>query len=134
MKKITTLLMLALMTTFGWQANAQNGGNTCAEALTVAPGTYSDAAIVTGTGGAAQADAADALWYSYTPAEDGLMSINSCASDPAGIDTRLYVYTDGCDTLTLVANQMMMVVMLQYFWIFTCRCSCSWTRILNPMG
>ena len=104
MKKITTLLMLALMTTFGWQANAQNGGNTCAEALTAAPGTYSDAAIVTGTGGAAQADAADALWYSYTPATDGLLSINSCASDPAGIDTRVYVYTDGCETLTLVAN------------------------------
>ena len=104
MKKITTLLMLALMTTFGWQANSQNGGDTCATAVVAAPGIYSDAAIVPGTGGATQGGAADALWYSYTPAEDGLMSINSCASDPAGIDTRLYVYADGCDTLTLVAN------------------------------
>ena len=104
MKKITTLLILAIMTTFGWQANAQNGGNTCAEAVTAGPGIYSDAAIVPGTGGATQGGAIDALWYSYTPATDGLMSINSCASDPVGIDTRLYVYTDGCDTLTPVAN------------------------------
>ncbi len=104
MKKITTLLMLALMTTFGWQANSQNGGDTCAIAVVAAPGIYSDAAIVPGTGGATQAGATDALWYSYTPAVDGLMSINSCASDPVGIDTRLYVYTDGCDTLTLVAS------------------------------
>ncbi len=104
MKKITTLLMLALMTTLGWQANSQNGGDTCADAVTAGPGIYSDAAIVPGTGGATQAGATDALWYSYTPATDGLLSINSCASDPAGIDTRLYVYTDGCDTLTLVAN------------------------------
>ena len=104
MKKITTLLMLALMTTLGWQANSQNGGDTCADAVAAGPGIYSDAAIRPGTGGATQAGATDALWYSYTPAEDGLLSINSCASDPAGIDTRLYVYTDGCDTLTLVAN------------------------------
>ncbi len=104
MKKITTLLMLALMTTLGWQANSQNGGDTCADAVTAGPGIYSDAAIVPGTGGATQAGATDALWYSYTPATDGLLSINSCASDPAGIDTRLYVYTDGCETLTLVAN------------------------------
>ena len=104
MKKITTLLMLAIITTLGWQANAQNGGDTCTVAVVAAPGIYSDAAIVPGTGGATQAGAADALWYSYTPATDGLMGINSCASDPAGIDTRLYVYTDGCDTLTLFAN------------------------------
>ena len=104
MKKITTLLMLALMTTFGWQANSQNGGDTCADAVVAGPGIYSDAAIVPGTGGATQGGAADALWYSYTPAVDGLLSINSCASDPVGIDTRLYIYTDGCDTLTLVAN------------------------------
>ena len=33
-----------------------------------------------------------------------LLDINSCISDPAGIDTRLWVCTDGCDTLTAVAN------------------------------
>jgi hypothetical protein len=104
MKKITNLIMLALIATLGWQTSAQNGGDTCADAVVAGPGIYSDAAIVPGTGGATQAGATDALWYSYTPATDGLLSINSCASDPAGIDTRLYVYTDGCDTLTLVAN------------------------------
>jgi len=44
------------------------------------------------------------LWYSYTAEADGSININSCISDPAGIDTRLFVYTDGCDTLTPVAN------------------------------
>jgi hypothetical protein len=104
MKKITTLLMLALMTTFGWQANSQNGGDTCESALAVTPEIYSDAAIVVGTAGASQAGGTDALWYSYTPEGNGTMSINSCASDPTGIDTRLYVHTDGCDTLTPVGT------------------------------
>ena len=44
------------------------------------------------------------MWYSYVAEGDGTIGVNSCASDPAGIDTRLYVYTDGCDTLTLIAN------------------------------
>ena len=103
MKKITTLLMLAIMTTFGWQANAQNGGDTCAEAVSAGPGTYSDVAIIVGTGGATNTGGTDAMWYSYTPAEDGVLSVNSCASDPGGVDTRVYVHTDGCDTLTILA-------------------------------
>ena len=100
MKKITNLIMLALIATLGWQTNAQNGGNTCSDAVTAGPGIYSDVAIVPGTGGATQADADDAMWYSYTPATDGLLSINSCATTS---DTRIYVYTDGCDTLTQLA-------------------------------
>ena len=104
MRRIYILSILFLATSFGWEANAQNGGNTCAEAVTAGPGIYSDAAIVPGTGGATETGATDALWYSYTAEGDGTIGINSCASDPAGIDTRLYVYTDGCDTLTPVAN------------------------------
>ena len=45
-----------------------------------------------------------ALWYVYTAEASGSIDINSCISDPAGIDTRLWVWTDGCDTLTAVAN------------------------------
>ncbi len=67
---------------------------------------YNDVAITVGSGGANNPDAntADALWYVYTAEADGTININSCISDPVAIDTRLWVYTDGCDTLTAVAN------------------------------
>ena len=104
MRKIYILSMLFLATSFGWQTNAQNGGDTCADAVAVTPGIYSDAAITIGSGSATQAGGTDAMWYSYVAEGDGTIGVNSCASDPAGIDTRLYVYTDGCDTLTLIAN------------------------------
>ena len=51
--------------------SAQNGGDTCADAVLVTPGIYSDAAITPGSGSATQATAADALWYSYTAEADG---------------------------------------------------------------
>ena len=44
------------------------------------------------------------MWYSYIATGNGTININSCASDPAGIDTRLWIYTDTCDTLTPIAN------------------------------
>ena len=96
--------MLFLATSLSWQTNAQNGGDTCADAVAVTPGIYSDAAITIGSGSATQVGGTDAMWYSYVAEGDGTIGVNSCASDPAGIDTRLYVYTDGCDTLTLIAN------------------------------
>jgi len=104
MKKITNLIMLAVMTTLGWQANAQNGGDTCAGAVAAGPGIYSDVAITVGSGSATNAGATDAMWYSYTPAEDGVLSVNSCASDPGNVDTRVYVHTSGCDTLTILGS------------------------------
>ncbi len=67
-------------------------------AIPVTPGVYNDVAIAVGSAGASQGDAADALWYVYTAEADGSININSCISDPAGIDTRLFVYTDGCET------------------------------------
>ena len=79
-------------------------GSSCAVAIPVTPGVYNDVAIAVGSAGASQGDAADALWYVYTAEADGSININSCISDPAGIDTRLFVYTDGCETLTPVAN------------------------------
>ncbi len=80
------------------------GGETCGDALAIVPGLYVDVTIVEGSTGASQGDATAGLWYSYTPVESGTININSCASDPSGVDTRLFVYTDGCDTLTAVAN------------------------------
>ena len=92
---------------FDWElifTPAPPTGLACDDAFIAVPGIYNDAAITPGSGSATQAGATDALWYSYTAEGDGTIGINSCASDPAGIDTRLYVYTDGCDTLTPVAN------------------------------
>ena len=89
------------------QFNLNVGGTTCANALEVTPGVYNDVFIVADSGGSANVTddlGPDALWYSYTPIESGTININSCISDPAPVDTRLFVYTDGCDTLTLVDN------------------------------
>ena len=80
------------------------GGETCGDALAIVPGLYVDVTIIDGSTGASQGDATAGLWYSYTPVESGTININSCGSDPSGVDTRLFVYTDGCDTLTPVAN------------------------------
>ena len=89
------------------QFNLNVGGTSCANALEVVPGVYNDVFIVADSGGSANVTddlGPDALWYSYTPIESGTININSCISDPAPVDTRLFVYTDGCDTLTLVDN------------------------------
>ena len=89
------------------QFNLNVGGTTCANALEVTPGVYNDVFIVADSGGSANVTddlGPDALWYSYTPIESGTININSCISDPSPVDTRLFVYTDGCDTLTLVDN------------------------------
>ena len=104
MKKKYILFLLVLATSFTWQTNAQNGGDNCANAVLITPAIYSDVAITVGTGGASQDDATDAMWYSYTATGNGTININSCASDPAGIDTRLWIYTDTCNTLTPIAN------------------------------
>ena len=81
-------------------------GLSCATALVAVPGVYNDVAITVGSGSANNPDAntADALWYVYTAEANGSIDINSCLSDPDGVDTRLWVYTDGCDTLTAVAD------------------------------
>jgi hypothetical protein len=79
-------------------------GNSCVEALVAVPGVYNDVAITVGSGSATNVGGTDALWYVYTAQADGTININSCISDPSGIDTRLWVYTDGCDTLTAVAD------------------------------
>ena len=104
MRRVYILSMVFLATLYGRQMSAQNGGDTCADAVLVTPGIYSDAAITPGSGGAVQSGASDALWYSYIAEANGTIAISSCASDTSGVDTRLWVYTDGCDTLTFVDN------------------------------
>ena len=90
---------------FDWELTfTATPGVSCATALVAIPGVYNDVAISIGNGSASQADADDALWYVYTAETDGTININSCISDPVGINTRLWVYTNGCDTLTAVAD------------------------------
>ena len=97
MKKIilTTLIMFAIL----WTSNAQNGGG-CQKAISISPGIYvSDSMIV----GAATFDSIypnpnRAIWYKFTPSQDGLMNISSCGG---GSDTRLFIYSGSCNALDL---------------------------------
>ena len=75
-------------------------GLACATALVAVPGVYNDVAITVGSGSATKLEELMPFGMYILQKLDGSIDINSCISDPAGIDTRLYVYTDGCDTLT----------------------------------
>ncbi|MCB0519466.1 MAG: T9SS type A sorting domain-containing protein [Lewinellaceae bacterium] len=80
---------------------APTAGEACATALTAVEGTNT-APEITG-GSALLPDAVGALYYTFTPAADALMTVSSCGN---GVDTRLSVY-GGCDALTgtaLAAN------------------------------
>ncbi len=55
---------------------------------------------LTGTG-AAFLDAVSAQWYAYTPAFDGTLFVNSCAS---GVDTRLFIWEGICGALQILAQ------------------------------
>jgi len=73
------------------------GPNTlCTEATEVEPGTITVdsifAADVVGSD-PTNDDATAAAWYSFTPEEDGLMTISSCLG---GADTRAWVWTGDC--------------------------------------
>ena len=106
MKKITTYFSMILLAVFSWHTQAQTGGNTCADAVDVTPGIYSDAFIVADSAGSANANdgGADAIWYSYTATADGTININSCDSDPSGVDTRLFLYDGDCTNLNPIDN------------------------------
>ena len=73
-------------------------GETCSTAFAITDGTHTAAAL-TG-GGSLFNDATSTSWYTYTPAMDGLLNINSCGG---GADTRFYVWTDGCDLANITA-------------------------------
>ncbi len=97
MKKIilTTLIIASILAT----SHAQNGGG-CQKAISLTPGTYlSDSMVV----GAATFDSIypnpnRAIWYKFTPSQDGLMNISSCGG---GSDTRLFIYSGSCNSLDL---------------------------------
>ncbi|MEN9609418.1 MAG: hypothetical protein RLZZ628_232 [Bacteroidota bacterium] len=91
MKKTFTILCLLLGVKSTMMAQT---GNNCANAIPVAVGTTLLDSITAMS--ATHTDARKAKWYKYTPANDGLMTIQSCLQ---GSDTRLWVYVGRCDSL-----------------------------------
>lgn len=72
----------------------------CAEAQPIEAGTYTvdsvyqDGVFANTIGfGATSEDADAAAWYSFTPTEDGLLTVNSCLG---GADTRVFLHTGTC--------------------------------------
>lgn len=102
MKKLVHILCSILLLGVGFKTHAQ--GLTCATALPVTPGTFTASTLV-GTpstpGLNGNGVALTAGWYTYTPTSNGILNINSCGG---GSDTRLWVWSGACATLTPVAN------------------------------
>ncbi|MEM9990531.1 MAG: PA domain-containing protein [Bacteroidota bacterium] len=81
--------------------------NLCVEAFAIEPGVYvvdsiTADPVLAGLGGAPSTPSGGnvtaAVWYTYTPMEDGLMTVNTCLG---GQDTRFFVHTGTCDALEL---------------------------------
>lgn len=97
MRKITKLLMALVLTLFGWQANAQNGGDDCANAVVALEGNFTATTINDVTAGTANGDSA---WFVYTATADGLLNISSCSG---GADTRVFLF-DACGGTELATS------------------------------
>ncbi len=79
-------------------------GEGCETATVVSAGTHTIDAIDSGLN-AILANAGNAVWYSYTPAANTLVTVTSCAL--TDVDSRLFVFTGpDCDpaNLTIVAD------------------------------
>lgn len=80
-------------------AIAQNGGG-CLNAISIAPGIHIVDSMISGSASFKDIlpNPTKAIWYKFTPAQDGFISISSCSG---GADTRLFVYAGKCDSLSL---------------------------------
>lgn len=90
---------------FTWNLSFESAGNSdagtiCETAISINTGTHQ---VDTLTGvGAAFSDAVSAKWYQYKPEEEGkILAINSCESN---INTRLFVFEDGCEVSQIVGQ------------------------------
>lgn len=94
---------LILVLFFFISTKAQNGAETCEGATVVLPGNFTEVLITQDTQGGEQGTAQprDAVWYVFTPEEDGLLSLFSCDSST---DTRVFVGTGVCGALDTVAQ------------------------------
>lgn len=74
--------------------------STCESALVIdTPGTYS--AQPSSGNGASSNNASHADWFEFTPAQNGTFSVNSCNE---GVDTRLWIHSGSCNSLSYVAT------------------------------
>jgi hypothetical protein len=89
------LLSLIISCFFSSLLRAQ-GGNTCATAQYIEPGTHRSEGLVSGNG-AFRPDARHARWFAFVPPADGLLSVSSCGG---GADTRLQIYRNNCGAAT----------------------------------
>ncbi|MGF1534347.1 MAG: hypothetical protein ACFCUI_11645, partial [Bernardetiaceae bacterium] len=79
----------------------QGGGEDCASADAVTPGTYTYTNITgTGINNTCLTGGSGARWYSFTPTEGGTINVKACG----GVDTRLSVFGGTCAALTCLAN------------------------------
>lgn len=102
MKKITLFLFALFATSLSF---AQNGGDTCGAAVAVNPAgeSFTGTLITQDSAGGELGSTGttyDAAWFSYTPAADGTITISACNG---GADTRLYIGTGACGSLTQAA-------------------------------
>ena len=74
-------------------------GESCEEAITITPGTYTVDTLV-GTGGI-YGGAAAAKWYYIEPDIDGILSVSSCGQ---GVDTRLFLLPGICGENSSIAR------------------------------
>ncbi len=97
-------LILGSFLLFGLGLIAQD---TCDDALSVTAGSYTiDEIDGSGptlycTGGET---ATNAEWYTYTAADDVVLTISSSLTENIGIDTRLQVYSGDCSALTCIGG------------------------------
>ncbi len=70
-------------------------GDSCTTALPISPGTYTADGPSTG-GGASQAPAVNADWYTWQADVDGYVTVASCGG---GVDTRVHLYQGSCGGL-----------------------------------
>ncbi|MCG2610492.1 FG-GAP-like repeat-containing protein [Flavobacterium sp. SM15] len=98
MKKITLILISFL----GLSGMAQN---TCATAVPITAGTHTVSAIDgTNITTACSTGAALAEWYTYTPTQNYTVTITSDLTANLCKDTRVFVYTGDCFSLSCLAN------------------------------
>lgn len=99
MKKITYFIVCLITTA----SLAQNGGNTCGAAVPVTPGSFTATTIAAGTNGGQMGTSQprSSAWFAFTPAEDGTIDVSSCEG---GSDTRLYIGSGTCGSLSVLAN------------------------------
>lgn len=87
---------------FMFEISKLNPGEFCQNAFDVGVGTHTVENILSGYGASAYSGDDHAKWYTFTPSSSGFYTVSSC--DNTGIDTRLFMFTGTCASLTNIAS------------------------------